>query len=74
MATTRQANMRIGTGRHSGRRKGNIERIIVVERGNNKEQEVTVHHKSVLPKKVSSVWSWHEEFEAEWSEIFIHKK
>ena len=26
------------------------------------------------PKKATSVWSWHEEFIAEWSESLISKK
>ena len=39
-----------------------------------KEQEVIVHHEAVPEKKASSVWSWHEEFVAEWSESFISKK
>ena len=59
--------------RQSGRRKGDIEKIkIEGERG--KEQEVTVRNEAVPPKKASSVWSWHKELTAEWSETFITKK
>ncbi len=55
------------------RRKGNIEKINIVEEGG-KEQEVIVRHEAVPARKTSSVWSWHEEFAAEWSETFITKK
>ncbi len=55
------------------RRKGDIEKIkIGEERG--KGQEIIVRHEAVPPRKASSVWSWHEEFAAEWSETFITKK
>lgn len=64
MAITRQGDMRKGTRRHSGRRKGEIEKIIIGgER--DKEQEVAVRHDAVPQKKASSVWSWYEEFAAE---------
>ena len=59
--------------RRGGRRKGDIEKI-KFERETDKEQEVTVRHEAVPPKKASSVWSWHEEFIAEWSESLISKK
>jgi hypothetical protein len=59
--------------RRGDRRKGDIKKI-KFEGGRDKEQEVTVRHEAVLPKKASSVWSWHEEFVAEWSESFISKK
>ncbi len=73
MAITRQGDMRKGTRRHSGRRKGDIKKIIIGgERG--KEQEVTIRHEAVPQKKASSVWSWHEEFVTEWSKTFILKK
>ena len=73
MAITRQGEMRKDTRRHSGRRKGDIEKIIIGgER--DKEQEVTVRYEAVPQKKASSVWSWHEEFATEWSETFLLKK
>ena len=76
MAVTRRGDRRKGIRRQSGRRKGDIEKI-KIEGERDKEQEVTVRHEAVPPKKASSVWSWHEEFEefgAEWSETFIKKK
>ena len=73
MATPRQGDMRKGTRRHSGRRKGDIEKIVIGwER--DKEQEVTVRHEAVPQKKASSVGSWHEEVAIEWSETFTLKK
>jgi len=63
MAVTRQGD----------RRKGDTEKIKIAEEGG-KEQEVVVHDEAVPPKKASSVWSWNEEFTAEWSETFITKK
>jgi len=74
MAIARQSNnMRKGSRRHGGRRKGDREEIIIGgER--DKEQEVTVRHEAVAQKKASSVWSWHEEFTVEWSETFLLKK
>ena len=71
MAVTRRGDTRKGTRRQSGRRKGDIEKI---KSERDKEQEVTVRHEAVPPKKASSVWSWHEEFVAEWSESLISKK
>jgi hypothetical protein len=65
--------MREGTRRHNGRRKGDIEKIIIGgER--DKEQDVTIRHEAVPQKKASSVWSWHEEFAIEWGETFLLKK
>ncbi len=59
--------------RRGGRRKGDIGRIAI--RGEmEKEQEVIVRHETVPEKKVSSVWSWYEEFAAELSETYITKK
>ena len=73
MAIAGKGDRRKSTGRQSGRRKGDIEKIMI--RGEEvKEQEVAVRHKAVPPKEASSVWSWHEEFAAEWSETFITKK
>jgi hypothetical protein len=62
--------MRKGTNRHSGQRKGDMEKIII---GGERDmgREVTVRHGAVPQKKASSVWSWHEEFAAEWSETFL---
>jgi esterase/lipase superfamily enzyme len=73
MAVKRRGDRRKGIGRQSGRRKGDIEKI-KFEGERDKEQQVTVRHEAVPPKKASSVWSWHEEFIAEWSESFISKK
>jgi hypothetical protein len=73
MAVTRRGDRRKGVRRQSGRRKGDIEKI-KIEGERDKEQEVTVRQEAVPPKKASSVWSWHEEFVAEWSETFISKK
>ena len=73
MAVTRRGDRRKSTGRQSGRRKGDIEKITI--RGEEgKEQEVAVHHEAVPQKKAGSVWSWYEEFATEWSETFITKK
>ena len=71
MAIASKGDRRKGIRRQSGRRKGDTEKV-KIER--DKEQEVTVRHQAVPPKKASSVWSWHEEFAAEWSETFITKK
>lgn len=73
MAVTRRGDRRKGIRRQSGRRKGDIEKI-KFEGERDKEQEVTVRHEVVPPKKASSVWSWHEEFIAEWSESLTSKK
>ncbi len=73
MAVTRQGDMRKSIRRQGGRRKGNMEKIKIGEEGG-KDQEVIVHHEAIPPKKASSVWSWNEEFTAEWSETFITKK
>src|SRR5512139_3094611 len=74
MAVTRQGDRRKGIRRQSGRRKGDIEKIKNGE-GGAKEREIIVHHEAVAPQKSKfSVWSWHEEFTAEWSETFITKK
>jgi hypothetical protein len=73
MAIATKGDRRKSIRRQSGRRKGDIEKIkIEGERG--KEQEVTVRNEAVPQKKASSVWSWHEELTAEWSETFITKK
>jgi hypothetical protein len=73
MAVTRRGDGKKGNRRQSGQRKGDIEKI-KIERKRDKGQEVTVRHEAVPEKKASSVWSWHEEFAAEWSESFITKK
>jgi hypothetical protein len=73
MAVTRRGGKRMTIGRHSGRKKGDTEKITI--RGEEgKEQEVAIRHEAVPQKKASSVWSWYEEFAAEWSETFITKK
>jgi len=68
-----QGNRRKGIRRQGGRRKGDTEKIKIAEE-EGKGQGVIVHHVAVPPKKASSVWSWNEEFTAEWSETFITKK
>ena len=73
MAIAGKGDRRKGTRRQSGRRKGDIEKI-KIEGERDKEQEVTVRHEAVPPKKASSVWSWYEEFLAVWSESFISKR
>ena len=73
MAVTRRGDRRKGIRRQSSRRKGDIEKIKIGEEVG-KDQEVIVRHEGVPPKKASSLWSWHEEFIAEWSETFITKK
>ncbi len=73
MAVTKRGDRRKGIKRQSGRRKADIEKI-KLEGERDKEQEVTVHHEVVSPKKATSVWSWHEEFIAEWSESLVSKR
>ena len=73
MAVTRQGDRRIGNRRQSGRRKGDIEKITIRGQGD-KKQEIVVRHEAAPEKKAGSVWSWYEEFAAEWSESFITKK
>ena len=73
MAVAKRGERRKGNRRQSGRRKGDIEKI-KTEGERDKKQEVTVRHEALPPKKASSVWSWHEEFVAEWSESLISKK
>ena len=73
MVIASKGDRKKGIGRQSSQRKGDIEKIINEEE-RDKGQEVTVHHEAVPPKKASSVWSWHEEFVAEWSESLISKK
>jgi hypothetical protein len=51
-----------------------IKKIIKIEEGGGKEQEMTVRHEAVPKKKARSVWSGLEEFTWEWSEIFVTKK
>jgi hypothetical protein len=59
--------------RRGDRRKGDIEKI-TIQGERDKGQEVTVHHEVVTEKKAGSVWSWYEEFAAEWSETYIKRK
>jgi len=73
MANTRQNDRRKGTRRESTRRKGDIN-AIKIEGKKDKAQEVTVLHEPPLRKKAGSVWGWHEEFTAEWSETLITRK
>ena len=73
MAVTRQGDRRKGIRGQSSPRKGDTGKI-TIRREMDKEQEVVVRHEAVSEKKASSVWSWHEEFTAEWSESLISKK
>jgi len=74
MAFTGRGDRRKGNRRQRGRRKGDIEEV-KVRQEEDKEQEVVVRHEAAPPpQKASSVWSWYEEFAAEWSETFITKK
>ena len=73
MAVTKRDQRRKGDRRQSDRKEGNIEKITIQGKRNN-EREVVIRHEAVPPKKASSVWSWHEEFVAEWSESLISKK
>ena len=73
MAVKGRGDRRKGIRRQSDRRKGDLEGIKIQEE-RDEEKEVIVRHEAVPPKKASSVWSWHEEFVAEWSETFISKK
>ncbi len=54
-------------------REGDMERI-KIEEEMEKEQVITVRRGAVLADKASSVWSWYEEFVAEWSKSFLTKK
>jgi hypothetical protein len=73
MAIASKDDRRKGVRRQRGRRKGDIEKIIIPGEGD-KEQEVGVHQEVVPEKKAGSVWSWYEEFAAELSKTFITKK
>jgi hypothetical protein len=73
MAIASKGDRRKGIRRQSGRRKGDIEKI-KTEGERDKEQEVTVRHEAVPPKKEKSTFSSLEEFTMEWSETFITKK
>jgi len=73
MAIASKGDRRKGIRRQSGRRKGDIEKI-KIEGERDKKEEVIVRHEAVPPKKAGSVWSWHEEFAAEWSETFTKKR
>ena len=50
MAVTKRGDRRKGIRRQSGRRKGDIEKV-KIEGERDKEQEVTVRHEAVAPKK-----------------------
>ena len=52
--------MRTGTRRHRGRRKGDIEKIVIGWE-KDKGQEVIVRHEAVPQKTAISVWGWREE-------------
>jgi len=73
MANTRQNDRREGSRRESIRRKGDI-RVIEVRGKEDKGQEVNVRHETPPQKKAGTVWSWHEEFTAEWSETLITRE
>ncbi len=71
MAVTKRGDKKKGAGRQSGRRIGDTEKI---KFEGEEELEITVRHETAPPKKATSVWSWHEEFIAAWSESLISKK
>ena len=73
MAITSQSDRRKSNRRESDRRKGD-KKIIEIEKEGRKEQEITIRHESVPPKKARPVWSGIEEFTWEWSETFVTKK
>ena len=73
MANKRQNDRRKGTRRQSSRRKTDI-KTIKIEGKKDKEEGVTVRPETALQKKGGSAWSWHKEFEVEWSETFLTKK
>jgi hypothetical protein len=73
MAVTGRGGGKVGIKKQGDPRKGDIEKI-KLEGKRDKEQEITIRHEAVPPKKVTSVWSWHEEFVAEWTESLISKK
>ncbi len=73
MAITKQGDMREGTRRQSGRRKGDIEKIIAGGEGD-KGQAVPVRYNTAPQRKEKSTFSWFEEFTMEWSETLIFKK
>ena len=50
------------------------DRIVKIEEGRDKEQEMTVRRERVSRKKEASIWSWHEEFATAWSESLITEK
>jgi len=72
MAITKQSDRRKSNRRESNRRKGD-KKIIKIEEGGSKEQEMTVHQ-AAPKKKAGSMWGQLEEFTREWSETFITKK
>jgi hypothetical protein len=73
MANTRQNDRRKGNRRQGSRRKTDIKKIEIGGKEGNK-QEVTIRRVTGAEKKAGSVWGWHEEFRAEWSETFLTKK
>jgi len=73
MAVIKRGDRRKGNRRQGGRRKGDIEKI-KIQGERNREQEVVVRHEAISEKKAGSVWSWYEEFAAEFGETFITKK
>ncbi len=73
MTITVQSDRRKSNRRQSRRRSTDIETAKIAEVGG-RGQEVTVRHEAAPQRKENSVWSWHEEFTAEWSETFLSKK
>ncbi len=71
MANTRQGGRKKESRKGRTRKKSNI-KITGVE--GDEELEVTVRHGTVSGEKPISIWGWHEEFTAAWSETFITKK
>ncbi len=46
---------------------------IETEQEQPKERQITIDQQSSTLTKVSSIWSWHQEFAAQWSETFVTK-
>jgi hypothetical protein len=73
IANTRQNDRRKGNRRQGSRRKTDI-KPIEIEGKEDKEQEVAVRRVTAAQVKVSSVWTWLEEFRVARSEAFLTKK
>lgn len=66
MATTKQGDERKNVRRQGNRRK-NSTKSIKIEKGKDRDQTILIQHGVTPQKHGISVWSWYEEFAAEWS-------